>query len=406
MNERPGWLTTATLVNSIGDGAFYVTSVLFLTRVAGLSATEVGVGLTIGWAAGLLATTPLGGLADRVGRRRAGVALSVVTAVALLGLQLATSWVAFVAVAVLYCCSQSAAGAVRAALLAALTTPAERTATRARLQVAQNAGLAVGAAAGGIALAVDVAAGYRIALGLDAVAFVLAAILLLRLPTVAPTPAQPGTRRLEVLRDRPYAVLAGLNAVMLLYMPLLSVALPLWVVERTAAPAWLVSALFVLNTAGVMLGQVRVARRVTGLATAARIVRSAGVVMLMACAVFAWSGHSSPLGAGLLLVLAALLQVGAEMMSASGSWQIAFDLAPEHRQGQYQGFYATGVPMARMIGPALLTGLVLTLGTIGWFVLGGLFLLAGVLTVPAVAWARRSRPDGPVPAAAPETSRC
>ena len=42
----------------------------------------------------------------------------------------------------------------------------------------------------------------------------------------------------EVVRaDRPYALVTLVNTVMLLYMPLLSVVLPLWIVGRTAAPA-------------------------------------------------------------------------------------------------------------------------------------------------------------------------
>ncbi len=84
---------------------------------------------------------------------------------------------------------------------------------------------------------------------LDAVAFLGCALILGMLPAVAPAagPAGGGSG-LAVLRDRPYALLALLNALMLLRMPLLSLALPLWIVERTAAPGWTVSALFVLNT--------------------------------------------------------------------------------------------------------------------------------------------------------------
>jgi hypothetical protein len=40
-----------------------------------------------------------------------------------------------------------------------------------------------------------------------------------------------------------------------------------------------------------------------------------------------------------------------------------------------------------MLGPVLLTSLILVGGPVGWLVLGGLFLLAGVLTAPAVRWA-------------------
>ena len=41
---------------------------------------------------------------------------------------------------------------------------------------------------------------------------------------------------MAVLRDRPYAVLTLLNAVMYLNMPLLSLGLPLWIAQRTDAP--------------------------------------------------------------------------------------------------------------------------------------------------------------------------
>lgn len=39
--------------------------------------------------------------------------------------------------------------------------------------------------------------------------------------------------KLAVLRDRPYAVITLLNTVLLLYMPLLSLVVPLWIVQRT-----------------------------------------------------------------------------------------------------------------------------------------------------------------------------
>jgi hypothetical protein len=38
-----------------GDGAYYVCSALYFTRIVGLSATQVGFGLTLGWAIGSLA---------------------------------------------------------------------------------------------------------------------------------------------------------------------------------------------------------------------------------------------------------------------------------------------------------------------------------------------------------------
>ncbi len=62
----------------------------------------------------------------------------------------------------------------------------------------------------------------------------------------------------------------------------------------------------------------------------------------------------------------AVLQVLAEMRHSAGAWQIGFALAPADRIGQYQGFYGTGVPVARTLGPLLVTTLL-----IGWGCPGG-----------------------------------
>jgi hypothetical protein len=40
----PRVLAIAQLTNSIGDGAYYVCSALYFTRIVGLSATQVGFG--------------------------------------------------------------------------------------------------------------------------------------------------------------------------------------------------------------------------------------------------------------------------------------------------------------------------------------------------------------------------
>jgi MFS family permease len=389
----PRTLAVAQLINSVGDGAYYVCSALYFTRIVGLSATQVGFALTLGWAIGSLAGVPLGHLADRRGPRGTAALLAVATGLALASFLFVRSNAAFIAAACLYACCQCGLAAARQALLAGLVDRAKRTEIRAYLQSTVNAGLAVGAGLGGLALQLDTKAAYLTVFALDAVAFLVAALVLLRLPAVPPVPAVAGGEpALAVLRDRPYALVSFLNMIMLLYMPLLSLVLPLWIVARTDAPRWLVSTLLVINTVGVVLFQVRVARRVDGLASASRFVRYSGVVMFAACAVFAVSAaETGAWVAGLVLLAGAALQVVGEMMLASGSWEISFDLAAAGKQGQYQGFFGTGVALARMLGPLLLTTLILSGGVPGWFVLGGLFLAAGVAMGPAVRWAERRR---------------
>ncbi|MCT9090918.1 MFS transporter [Streptomyces sp. ASQP_92] len=384
-------LAAAQLVNSLGDGAFLVTSALYFSRVVGLSPTRIGLGLTLAWAVGALAGVPLGQLADRRGPRTVAVLLATATGASVAAFLVVRGFLPFVLAACCYATAQTGLAAARQALLAALVDRTDRTHVLAHLQSTLNAGLAVGAAFGGVALHYGTRTAYLTVFALDAAAFLLCALVLLRLPVVPPRAATPNRGpRFAVLRDRPYALVTLLNTLLLLRMPLISLAIPLWTVTRTDAPGWLVSALLVLNTGAVMLFQVRTASAVRDLPSAARTVARGGVLMLASCAVFALSAVGAPgWVAVLVLLVAGGLQVAGEMMQSAGAWQIGFDLAPADQQGQYQGFFGMGVPLARMLGPLLLTALVIDWGVPGWLLLGALFLAAGLALGPAVRWAER-----------------
>ncbi len=414
-------LATAQLVSAIGDGAYYTSSALYFTRIVGLSPTRLGLGLAVAWAIGSVAGVPLGHLADRRGPRGTAAALALVTSVVVASFLVVDDFLPFLVAACLYATAQSGLSAARQALVGGLVPEGERTAALARLQATLNAGLAVGAALGGVALTVGTRAAFLAAFTLTALGFLATGLILLRLPAVLPAvpavearPANgaPGRGRgrgrdggFAVLADRRYALVTLVNTVLLLRMPLLSLVIPLWIADRAPQLGWLGSALFVLNTVGVTLFQVRTARAVTGLPSAARAVRQAGAVLLASCAVFALSAAPVPVWAmAALLVGGAVLQVLGEMKQSAGSWQIAFDLAPADRLGQYQGFFGTGVAVARTAGPLLLTTLLLDGGGPGWLVLGVLFLAAGCAMGPAVRHAERDRSSWLAPAPAPATA--
>ncbi|MFG2573628.1 MFS transporter [Streptomyces sp. NPDC048481] len=402
-------LALAQLSNSVGDGAFYTTSALYFTQVIGLAPARVGLGLTLGWAVGSLAGVPLGRLADRRGARGTAVLLALATGFTVASFALVRGFVPFVLVACAYAAAQSGLAAARQALLAGLAPAGERTGLLARLQATLNAGLAVGAGLGGLALHAGTREAYLAVFAVDAVSFLVCALLLAALPRVAPRAVRPGGSALGVLRDRPYAVVALLNTVLLLRMPLLSLVLPLWITRRTDAPAWLVSALFVLNTAAVTVFQVRMARGVRGPASATRAVRRAGWVMCGACAVFALSAGASPWVVAGVLVLGAALQAAAEMGQSAGSWQLSFDLAPADRVGEYQGLFGTGVTVARTLGPLVLTWLLVEWGTPGWLLLGAATVAASYAMGPAArraAAVRATTPSSPSPSpSSPSSSR-
>lgn len=109
----------------------------------------------------------------------------------------------------------------------------------------------------------------------------------------------------------------------------------------------------------VVFFQVRVARGISGLPSATRTLRSAGVLLLAGCVLYAASAADVPswAAAGVLLLAAAVLTVG-EMRQTVATTETSFGLAPEGRHGQYQAFFGMGLTAAEALGPLLLTGLI------------------------------------------------
>ncbi|MEV4740590.1 MFS transporter [Streptomyces sp. NPDC049555] len=407
----PRGLALAQLVCRMGDGAYNICAALFFTRIVGLSPFQMSLGLTIGWSAALVLSVPLGHLADRMGPRGTAVVLFVCAALSVASFTFITSFVPFVVASCAYAVSQRGGSAAEQALLAGLVPKEQVTRVRAYVQSSFNAGMTIGAGLGGLVLLFDRRGAYYAAFVLNALAFLVAAFVLSRLPAVPPVPAAPrdgagatakpgGT---SVFRDGPYVLISVLNTVLLLYVPLVSVALPLWISEHTAAPVSLLSVMLMLNTVVVALFQVRVSDGVKDLASAARYLLLGSVLLGAACLAFAFSAAGdSAWTAGALLVLAAGLMVAGEMMQAAGEWEVSFGLAPKGKTGQYQAFFGNGITVAEMLGPLALTGLIVYWGAPGWIFLGVLFVVTSAAMAPVIRWGGRRRAELDRPAAGPE----
>jgi len=124
-------MALATLVYIVGNGMFMVVSVLYFTRIVGLGATQVGLGLTIAGLFGLLAGVPLGHLGDRVGPRELLIGLLVLSAPVFAALARVTSWWQFVVVASLATSLDRGSAAVRSGLIASSEHGADRIRARA-----------------------------------------------------------------------------------------------------------------------------------------------------------------------------------------------------------------------------------------------------------------------------------
>jgi hypothetical protein len=375
-------LTWAAMSAAVSKGVFFSISVLFFTRFAGLSATEVGFGLTIAGGVAVGASLGAGYLAGWIGARRLLVAATVGQGLALLAYLPVRSPVAFVAVACAAVGQQAIQRTALATMIAQCFTGPERVEVRARLRVITNSFIGLGAGLAAIALALDSRAAYLLAMLSTAALLFVSALSVRRVAAPGPIdlPHAPEQCR-SPLRDRTYLAATALNAVMTMQFSLLTVGVPLWVGGWTAAPPVTVAGLLALNTAIVSGLQIWAARGAHELPAAGRAVARAGGLLALACGLYAATASGAAAVVVAVLVLATVAHSLAEVLSEAGNWTLAFELADPDNAAAYQGVSQTGAALGSMLGPLLVTATAIDHGRAGWVVLGALFLAAGLSTL-------------------------
>ncbi|WP_055480115.1 MFS transporter [Sphaerimonospora mesophila] len=372
------------LINTFGQGMYVTAGLLYLTRSAGLSVGEVGLALTLAGVVALPSNVLIGKLSDRTSPRNLAMVLLVVEGVAMLALVAVRSFSWLLVDAMVAAIGVQGSRALRAVLVSR-AGGASRVYLRSYLRAVSNLSMALGSAAGGVAIQLDSRTAYLTVVVFNAVTFFIAAAVLTSMPRYEPAPAAATGARMPVLRDGPFMAVTALNALMTLQYSVLTVALPLWISERTEAPRAMVSGVMIVNTVLVVLFQVRAGQRVVDAKSSARAMRSAGVIFMATCAVFALTGGLSPVWASVVLLAMMALHTLGELWHAAAAFELAHDLAPEHAYGEYQGMFSFGISGAMAVAPGLLTLLCINWAPQGWFLLGALLLASGLLTGPAAA---------------------
>ncbi|GAA4551809.1 MFS transporter [Amycolatopsis samaneae] len=389
------WLLTASMVEWIGTGVFVTASTVYFVRFIGLTPTSVGVGLSLAGAVALLAAVPLGALSDAWGTRRVLILINVCRAAATLCYPLVGEWWGFLGLTTIVIVTETAAIPLTQAAVGERTTEETRTTVMGAQRTVLNIGMSIGGLIAAAAVATGSEVVYHWLFVADALTFGVAALLLSRL---APVPGRAGAKRpsrLAVFRDRRLLAIACYDAVLTLWLPILNVALPVWLATRTDAPVGLFGVLYAVNTITCVLLQVPVSARIRSIMDSWRSYAASGVFLATACACFAIAPLARGTGTVVLLALSVLATTAGELCQVSAAWTLSFNLAPPAERAQYLSGFGLGRAAAtRLIGPVLLTGAVIALGPAGWVLLAAVF--AGA-TVIAVVVRRRVAHTGPVP---------
>lgn len=384
-------LAVSNLAKTTAHGILMTIIVLYFTRVVGIAPERVGLALTLGAAVGMLSSVPAGRLADVRGPRPVTITLLVLLGVAACGYTLVTGFAGLVVATAVVLGTESAAHAARGALLAGLLPAKERSRALAHMRSMANIGVALGAVAGGAGLLFDSRPGYLALIITAGVLYGASGLAFLRVPSVAAVPTPRHGPRWTVLRDRPYAAVALVNSVLVMSDAILVVAMPVWISLHTTAPPSFLTVMLLVNTATVVLFQVRVSKGSEDIDGGMRAWRRAGLALAACCAIFAVSTGQPTWVACVILLLGTIVHVIGEMLLSAGSWSLSYGLAPDGSQGQYQGLFGMSTQLGSMIAPFAVTAALTALGGVSLLVWAGVFLVAGQLATPLVRWAQRTR---------------
>jgi len=372
-------MSLSTLINTFGNGLFMTVEVIYFTLIVGLSPAKVALALSIAGGVALSVSVPAGHISDRFGPRNIASLAMVLEGLLMFALLSVHTYIPFLIVNIGMAVLGNISQTMRMATIAKLGEGEERVAIRAYQRAVTNFGISLGTVFAGIALAINTPLAYQLLLAGDALTFILAGYVFLKMPYFEPTVERGEPITFQALRDMRFVGATALNAINSLHFVLQSVAIPLWVVRETTAPRWWVSVIMMVNTVAVMLFQVAASKGSGPVFAGAKLYRRASLAISIACILYSMSHGVGAITASAILILASAVHVYGELIGSAGSWSIGFGLADEKHQGQYQGVWSLSWGLGGTLGPAFVTLMAITLGQEGWFIMAAIFLINGIL---------------------------
>ncbi|KKZ69510.1 transporter [Streptomyces showdoensis] len=371
-----------SIIDKTGTGLWAGCTALYLTYVSGLGLGQVGLLMTVSGGVGIAGAPLAGRLADRFPLVRVIVGAQLMRGAALLALLTTDHFLLLTLYSALGALPDRA-GSVLIKLYAARIAGPDRVRYQAIQRTTVNIGWSIGGLGAAAALATGSTRAYGLLLVGNVLSYLVIAVLTLRCDeppapsrTVATSADTPKGRPAGPWRDRTFLAYTATEAALFLDDTILQVAVPLWIVHATAAPAGLAPLLLVLNTVLVVLFQVPLSR-FAATTTAARrlLVPLSGlfVVGTLALAASAADGRTLAITA---LAVAVIALTFAEIIHATASWELSLALAPAEAQGAYLGVHGLAQSTQRCAGPLLVTG-VMTAGPLAWPLLGLALVAAG-----------------------------
>jgi MFS family permease len=390
-----GRLLVATLIQSFGQGAALACSTVYFVTVVGLTPGQVGFTYSVGTLVSMVFAVAVGQVADRWGARNVAVWFGLAAALAVASYTVVFDLLGFVLVQLLSSALRLGKQIGENALVGQLINA--RAKFRAYQRSVLNMGMSLGTLTATIPLYLNDRAAYLAVMLANAAALSVGSLLLRGIPDSSRQTARPRAdwRALRDLRYVGVGLSAGLMGVR---DSLLTMALPLWLINTMHGPRPLAAILLFVNTAMVILLQVWASRGAENARGAAAVVRRGGIALAVSCVVIGLAPNLSG-GWAVAVVLGAIVCFTfGEMWTAAGSWTLSYELADPAAHGQYQGIFGMASQVGFLVGPVVATIVALPFGVWGWVAIGAGFVLTGVACEQIVPTARTAGGEHPVPA--------
>jgi MFS family permease len=404
-------LAFQSMLFSTGEGTFNTGSAFFLTKVVGMSAPKVGLALTIAGIAQFVFAYPVGRLVDRFGPKRMWALSAVGAAAGFLVLPFVQGFGQYVVLALVVAFFEGVGDNARHAYTLDVFDAKERVETQAYMYSSLNVGFTLGAIIGGGVLAFHSVELVRWTPWFAAVLMVVNALAIVRLPA-APHDLQVLSGQLRVKPTTPsgwrnpgWMATTFFNGTMWTNQTLLNVVIPLWLVTATDAPPVLLAWLFGTNTVLCIFLPAYTSRGVKDLRSAMRFVWISTGFFVGSCLITMLTHETVGWLTIFLVWLGHVTVTGAELAISGASWMFQADLMDPQRRGEYQGVGDVFRALGSKWAPALFTWLAISVGELGWLVIGAIAVVAaaglGRSTQVAARFAHQHFPVEGVPATAP-----
>ncbi len=385
-------LSVQSILFAIGEGSFITGSAVFFTQIVGLSAAEVGIGLTVAGIVSFFIAVPSGKLADRVGTKRVWAISAAVTAALYLVWPFIHGFTAYLAMMIVLEAVSVAGWSGRGAYTIDIFTKEERVESQAFMRAALNIGFTIGALIGGLALATNSDDVVRAVPVLTGLILLGNAYWITRLPTPPAKPpvhADDAVIKPGALKNRAFLALMTGDGVLGTNQVLLNIVIPLWLVEETDAPRVLLAWLFATNTVMAVLLQVAAARGVNSAARALRASYISAGFMVLSCAIVLVTHDTLGWVTIFLVWLGHVTVTGAELYQSAGHWGFMSELTDADQRAEYQGAAHIGGTLGSVWAPALYTYLAMVHGATGWVIIAAIVVVGTATMGPTARAAER-----------------